>query len=221
MSWPDLSDWWREEVSSDTAYEMVMTPLLIEMLQPEHAKLYLDMGCGEGRIMRTISESGYLVHGLDISESTVSDIGLPVVVGEADSLPLQDDSYDGVFLVLMLEHVQNHVRVFAESARVTRAGGVLALVCNHPVWTAPDSTPITDNDGEVLWRPGDYFSDGSSRVPAGESEVIFHHRTMAALLNAAADAGWSLEHMIEQPHHEFTDQAGIPRLLACRWSLLA
>jgi len=43
---------------------------------------------------------------------------------------------------------------------------------------------------------------------------------MASLLNAAADAGWSLEEMVEQPHHNYEDQTGIPRLLACRWRLL-
>ena len=42
---------------------------------------------------------------------------------------------------------------------------------------------------------------------------------MSVLLNGAADAGWSLEQMIERPHHEFYDQIGIPRLLACRWGL--
>jgi hypothetical protein len=41
---------------------------------------------------------------------------------------------------------------------------------------------------------------------------------MAMLLNAAADVDWHLEQMIEQPHHEFEEQAGIARLLACRWS---
>ncbi len=100
-----------------------------------------------------------------------------------------------------------------------RSGGVLALVINHPMWTAPESTPITDADGEVLWRPGEYFSSGSSEVPAGEGSVTFHHRTTAALLGTAAEFGWNLESIVETPHHELDDQRGIPRLLACRWRL--
>ena len=94
------------------------------------------------------------------------------------------------------------------------------MVINHPMWTAPDSTPITDADGEVLWRPGEYFSPNSTDVPTGQGIVTFHHRTMASFLNKAAEAGWSLEHMIERPHHELEDQGGVPRLLACRWRLL-
>jgi hypothetical protein len=91
---------------------------------------------------------------------------------------------------------------------------------NHPVWTAPGSTPITDIDGETLWRPGAYFSPGKTTEPAGEHRVVFHHRTTAELVNSAADAGWSLERMLEAPHHDLTGQEGIPRLLACRWRLL-
>jgi hypothetical protein len=82
------------------------------------------------------------------------------------------------------------------------------------------STPITDTDGEVFWRPGEYFSLGYTDQPAGGSTVRFHHRSMSDLLNAAARAGWALDEMIEQPHHDLEDQKGIPRLLACRWHLV-
>lgn len=220
MSWADLSDWWRQEVANDPAYETVVTPLLLEILHPEPSSRYLDLGCGEGRVMRALARIGSLAEGIDVSWTLLSGMDQPTVVGKADQLPIREGTYDGVYMVLVLEHVRNHARVFAEAARVTKPGGVMALVCNHPIWTAPRSTPISDPDGEVLWRPGDYFSDGSSEVPAGDQTVTFHHRSMASLLSAAAEAGWSLERMIEQPHHEFENQAGIPRLLACRWSLL-
>lgn len=218
MSWTFLTEWWLTEISDDPAYADVVTPLLLQVLSPESGNLYLDVGCGEGRVMRVVAETGATVHGLDINPDLARHAG-HAVVADICGIPFKDDAYDGVYSVLTLEHVADHQPFFAEAARVTKPGGVLAVVLNHPVWTAPDSTPISDVDGEVLWRPGDYFSNGSSEVPAGESTVVFHHHSMADLLNAASDAGWSLEHMIERPHHEFEDQAGIPRLLACRWRL--
>lgn len=219
MSWTFPAEWWLFEISGDHAYEDVVTPLLLEVLQPIRGKTYADLGCGEGRVMRAVAKSGATVHGIDINHDLARHAA-PAAVADVGALPFRDDAYDGVYSALTLEHVADHVAFFTEAARVTNQGGVLAMVTNHPVWTAPDSTPISDADGEVLWRPGDYFSNGSSEVPAGESTIVFHHRSMADLLNAASDAGWSLEHMIEQPHHEFEDQAGIPRLLACRWRLL-
>jgi SAM-dependent methyltransferase len=219
VSWSELSVWWREEIAGDTAYEAVVTPLLLAVFDPQPRRLYLDLGCGEGRVMRSVASVGASVHGLDMSYDLAAGVS-GTVVARLPGIPMRDDVYDGVYTVLTLEHLEDHRALFAETARVTRPGGVMAVVINHPIWTAPGSTPISDSDGEVLWRPGEYFSLGSSEVAAGLGTVTFHHRTMADLLNAAADACWGLEQMIERPHHEFGDQAGIPRLLACRWRLL-
>jgi 2-polyprenyl-3-methyl-5-hydroxy-6-metoxy-1,4-benzoquinol methylase len=216
VNWTELTEWWLAEVSEDPAYAGVVTPLLLKILGPEHDLTYLDVGCGEGRVMRAVAESGATVHGLDINVALARRARL-AMVGHALEIPARDAGYDGVYSVLTLEHIPEHDRFFAEMARVTKPGGVLAVVINHPTWTAPGSTPISDSDGEILWRTGEYFSDGSSDIQAGEGTITFHHRSMSALLNAAANAGWNLEQMVEQPHHDFEDQAGIPRLLACRW----
>lgn len=219
MSWSRCAEWWRSEVAGDPAYDAVVTPLLLEALQPDDGLQYLDVGCGEGRVMRSVAETGGLVIGVDLSLDMVRGVSR-AVVGDAVALPFASEVFDAVYCVLALEHVVDHVDFFVEAARVTKSAGALALVVNHPVWTAPASTPITDDDGEVLWRPGEYFSAGTSELPAGDETVTFHHRSMADLLNSAARAGWSLQRMLERPHHELEGQSGIPRLLACRWSLL-
>jgi len=216
VSWHDLSEWWLAEVGGDASYEEVVTPLLLEVLDPKPDHTYLDLGVGEGRVMRAVRRRGATTYGIDLSE-TLARIAGDSVVAELPMIPMRSDAYDSVYCVLSLEHIEDHVGYFAETARVTRGDGVLALVMNHPVWTAPDSTPITDEDGEVLWRSGSYFTEGASQISAGAVAVTFYHRPMGALLTAAASANWCLERMIEQPHHESHDQSGIPRLLACRW----
>lgn len=220
MAWSRLSEWWRQELASDPAYDEVVTPLLLEIVEPRAGNLYLDIGCGEGRVMRTLSGMGIDVIGIELSVELAARAGSGVVVAGVPPLPLQDDSADGCYLVLVLEHLADHRRLFAETRRVVRPGGTMAVVMNHPVWTAPGSTPITDADDEILWRPGDYFSGGVSEFSAGDLTIWFHHRTTATLLSAAADQGWSLEQMSERPHHDLPGQEGIPRLLACRWRLL-
>lgn len=194
--------------------------MLMRALSPQPGQTYLDIGCGEGRVMGVVAKAGARALGIDLSHTLATLATKPVAVARARSLPLKKNSCDGAYSVLTLEHVPDHSDFFEEAARVVKPGGSLALVMNHPVWTSPDSTPITDTDGEVLWRPGDYFSHGSTTYPAGEGSIVFHHRSLASLLNVAAEAKWSLEHVEEAPHHELDDQAGIPRLLACRWRLL-
>lgn len=223
MSWSELSRWWVDEVAGDPAYEQVVTPMLLEALRPTTGAIYLDLGSGDGRVMREVVKTGAAVHGLDISPELAgrSSQWGPTIVGSLPDLGfIEGRPYDGAYSVLVIEHLPDHEAFFRSVAAVVVSGGVLALVMNHPVWTAPSSSPITDSDGEVLWRPGDYFSSGTTEEPAGEGRVTFHHRTLSSLLNAAADAGWALERMVEAPHHEFEDQQGIPRLLTCRWRLL-
>ncbi len=220
MTWSELGEWWVSEIADDPAYESVVTPLALELLRPEKGKTYLDLGSGEGRVMRSVTAAGAMAHGVELNPvlALLSAEAGPTIVAELPGLEfLRDDSYDGAYCVLVVEHLVEYTRLFIEVARVVRPGGVLALVMNHPTWTAPGSTPISDTDGETLWRPGAYFSEGSIEEPAGSAKVVFHHRTMADLFNAAARAGWSLDRMIELPHHELEDQAGIPRLLGARW----
>lgn len=222
MTWSELGEWWVSEIVADPAYESVVTPLLLDVLMPKPAKTYLDLGSGEGRVMRAVAGRGSAVHGVELNPqlARLSSGAGPTMVGELPGLAfVADDSYDGAYCVLVLEHLKDHRALFAEIARVVRPGGVLALVANHPVWTAPESTPISDLDGETLWRPGRYFEEGTTEEPAGGHRVTFHHRTMSDLLTSAAEVGWNLVRMVEVPHHELEDQAGIPRLLAIRWVL--
>lgn len=220
MSWSGLGEWWRDELAGDPAYEEVVTPLLLEVLSPRPGELLLDVGCGEGRVMRTFRARGAAVVGVEASPELAAEAGPGTVVAVVPPLPIEDDTVDHACMVLVLEHLPDHEAVFAEAARVVRPGGSLTVVMNHPVWTAPGSTPITDTDGEILWRPGGYFTEGMSHIAAGKGTVVFHHRSMAAILGTAAQAGWSLQQMTERPHHDLPGQEGIPRLLGCRWRLI-
>lgn len=219
MPWLELGEWWIEELADDPAYETVITPLLLEVLAPEAASLYLDLGSGEGRVMRAVEATGARVVGVEWNER-LARASAPVVVARLPELPVADRVADGVYAVLVLEHLADHSSFFAEAARVTKRGGVLAVAMNHPVWTAPGSTPVGDVDGETLWRPGKYFEPGDTDVPTRGHDVVFHHRSLADLLTTAASSGWALEAMIERPHHQPEEMPGVPRLLGSRWRLL-
>lgn len=230
--WDDaLADWWVREVAADPVYADEVVPLAMGMLEPHPGGRYLELGCGEGEVMRAIARSGGRAMGCDLSENLARRAAAagPVVVCRLPDLSwLRDGCVDGACAVLVLEHLDRPEPLFAEAARIVRPGGVLALVANHPAYTAPGSGPLVDpEDGEVLWRWGPYMEEGWSEEPAGEGSVVFHHRTLGALLTAAAGAGWCLVRMVE---HGVGDrraaedsllavQRQIPRLLAVRWVL--
>lgn len=217
MSWPELAHWWLSEIEADPAYESVVTPLVLDILAPRSGSQYADLGSGDGRVARSVRGSGARVVGVDMAEELAGRLEAPVVVADLFRIPARDRSLDGAYAVLVLEHLSDHRAFFKETSRIVKEGGSLAIVSNHPVWTAPGSTPIQDEDGEILWRPGEYFATGVTEVDVAGGSVVFHHRSMGELLRGASDGGWSLERMIERPHHSFEGQSSIPRLLAIRW----
>lgn len=228
MGWKSLARWWIEELESDPAYEEEIYPLLLELLDPQPGATYLDLGCGTGRMLAKLGETGAVGIGCDFNERLLKlAVGSGPVIRAA--LPelgwIKPGSVDGAYVGLVLEHLPDEVELFVQTARAVMPGGALALVINHPVWTAPQSSPVDSRDGEVLWRPGRYFGRGFSDEPAGNRKVRFYHRTLADLLNAASAAGWDLMTITERgisdrqiervPDYE--GQEHISRLLGARW----
>jgi SAM-dependent methyltransferase len=228
MGWDQLDSWWLEELDNDPAYEEEITPQLVRLLTPRPGKRYLDLGCGTGRVMTALQSAGALAVGIDLNINLLriaSRLG-PVVQGVLPSLTwARAQSFDGAYLGLVLEHLEDEAGLFRESARVVKPGGVLAMVINHPIWTAPGSSPIEEESGEVLYRPGTYFGRGSTDEPAGRRTVRFYHRPTAALMTSASESGWDLSVMEEsglspsqlERWPNFRGQEQIPRLLGVAW----
>ncbi|MEX0947052.1 MAG: class I SAM-dependent methyltransferase [Acidimicrobiia bacterium] len=226
--WPALGAWWLEELSGDPAYEEEVYPWLLDLLAPVDGDLILDIGCGDGRLMAKLSGTGASVIGCDFNRlllTKASAVG-PVVAAKLPQLTwVRRGSFDKALVGLVLEHLPDERDFFQQAAAVVRRDGVMAMVINHPVWTAPKSSPMEDSSGETLWRPGVYFGRGYSDEPAGRQTVRFYHRTMSDLLNAASDAGWDLERLEEkgisaaqvERYPEYAGQEHIPRLLGAKW----
>ncbi|MEX2323463.1 MAG: methyltransferase domain-containing protein [Acidimicrobiia bacterium] len=223
----DLADWWIGESASDPVYRTQVLPLALALLDPRPGERYLDLGCGEGPLLRELAGVGATAIGMDASVALARRAAdhSPTVVGLMPELGfIRDRAVDGVAIVLVLEHVEDAGRLLAEAHRVTRPGGALVLVVNHPLLTAPGSGPFLDpDDGEVLWRWGSYLSGTHTDEPAGDGTVRFHHRSLSELMSAAASAGWALQRMTEvgyDPHGAdplFAVQSEVPRLLGARW----
>jgi len=97
----------------------------------------LDLGCGEAILAGHFSARGFATVGLDLSfrrlrsAARVDPRGL-FVAGLAEELPFADGSFDVVFANALLHHAADASRVLHEAVRVTRAGGVMAVVEPNP-----------------------------------------------------------------------------------------
>jgi len=114
----------------------------------------LEIGCGEGRVARELSDLGHHVTVTDIAprllaaaEAAHSADGY--VLADAAQLPFDDASFDRVVAYNMLMDVADMPAVIAEAARVLSPGGTLTVSIVHPFtdrgrFTGPDvDAPFT------------------------------------------------------------------------------
>jgi SAM-dependent methyltransferase len=94
----------------------------------------LEVGCGRGELAARLgSELGCAVDAVDQSERMVALArarGVDAVVGDAQSLPFEDGSFDAAVAAWMLFHVPDVERALGELARVLRPGGRLVVATN-------------------------------------------------------------------------------------------
>ena len=94
----------------------------------------LEVGPGPGELSaRIAAELGAEVVALDVSERMVElarERGVDARVGDVQSLPFEDGSFDTVVAAWMLYHVPDLDRGLAEIARVLAPGGRLVAVTN-------------------------------------------------------------------------------------------
>ena len=94
----------------------------------------LDVGCAEGEGMDIIKKyhPKSRVHGVELVPERVKrakERGRDVVVGDAQAIPKEDESYDLVTFTHVLEHCPDPVAALREAGRVLKPGGtVFAIV---------------------------------------------------------------------------------------------
>ena len=139
----------------------------------------LDLGCGPGDETRTLAAGllpGGRAVGLDLSQAMIdvarsrvagSDLTVEFDIGDAQSLPFADGTFDACRTERMLIHVPEPRRALAEIVRVTRPGGRVGVI------DADMETIVFDSSDRPLTRRvvsslADSFQNGwiGRRLPA-------------------------------------------------------
>jgi len=89
----------------------------------------LDAGAGRGAYRDILKDFSQDYFGMDVSPS-----GATSVVGDVQTLPLTNESFDTVFCSQVLEHVPEPWSAIAEMYRVLNPGGDLILTVPHISW---------------------------------------------------------------------------------------
>ena len=135
-----------------------------DRLSKEGHEPVLDLGCGEGRLMRQLRQRGTQVIGLDRSATMLSAVSGPRVRGEATRLPARDCSFGGVAALYVLYHLADPSQAIGESYRTLRPGG-LFVACAPSRYDNPElmsvlrQSPMTFDAENGPGIVGEIFQD--------------------------------------------------------------
>jgi 2-polyprenyl-3-methyl-5-hydroxy-6-metoxy-1,4-benzoquinol methylase len=98
---------------------------------PEPGARLLDVGCGEGQMLRRFERLGWNAQGVDpdpVAVATGRAQGLSIVEGDVASQHYAAESFDAVSMNHVIEHVFDPLAVLTEISRILKVGGKLVLV---------------------------------------------------------------------------------------------
>jgi SAM-dependent methyltransferase len=129
----------------------------------------LDVGSGRGYLQ----DIAHNYTGLDISSSVARFYHKKFVWGSATAMPFPDNSFQGLWSIMVFEHVPNPEQAFLEVRRVVRDKGMLFLL---PAWNC---TPWAADGYEV--RPYSDFDLAGKIIKASiplRSSIPFKAMTL-------------------------------------------
>lgn len=135
--------------SGKAIHKMETSRLFQSLTFPPTGARVLEVGCGTGRLMREVSDRGYIVDGADASGPMLEEASAKFsemenkpefILCEAAVIPIPDASYDLCYSIRLLNQTESPeyaLRVVNEILRVTKPGGQALIEFvnqNRPRW---------------------------------------------------------------------------------------
>lgn len=190
---PDPISYMTQVAASDSGRAYKRAVLHALSLQPGHVAL--DVGCGPGAdlgdLAAGVSRSGRVI-GVDVHPRMVDEARrrmadqpeVEVRLGDAHALPVEDGSIDRAHADRVLQHLTAPETAIAEMRRVTRPGGLVALV--EPDWA---TLAIAASDLQTSQAFTDYTC----------AEVVRNARIGRQLARLGSGAGFTVQSVTPFP----------------------
>jgi ubiquinone/menaquinone biosynthesis C-methylase UbiE len=205
----------------------ILEQLAILSLLPEvNSATVLDLGCGAGDLCRRISSLGAKrVTGVDISANMLElarkeiPSGVTFLNKAMEDLEFSPETFDLVVSSLAFHYVADLPSLFQKIFQWLKVSGVLLFSMEHPIATCSQGIHggwIKDDSGKTICWPVDYYDQEGRRESHWFVEgVIRYHRTIATIMNALIDSGFTIK-TVKEPVASEEDEKLWPVLKEAR-----
>lgn len=129
----------------------------------------LDLAAGEGAMSQWAQENGFDVTAAEIDRSQFVACGIPCLTVDLNQpLPMQDESFDVVTALEIIEHLENHYQFVREIARVLRPGG-------HVILSTPNEHNLQNRWNYFLTG---FYGDSRHVIDEHDPEMPLRHINM-------------------------------------------
>lgn len=191
----------------------------------------LDVGCGSGALISDLAKIGFNCVGIDISKIGIKrakqiakkrriNKRLSVILGDAENLPLRENSFDLVVCTNVLEHLINPMKSLKEMIRVVEVSGGLIISAPNmgsPIWRANNTIDAFVLIIQFIWakcrgKPfnADKFFEGTYEMKAvgGDKEDLGSFVKLSDILFVLQSCGLRIKVL-----STFGEPRGMRRLL--------
>ena len=113
--------------------EIYINKQLYQLKDLVKGKKIVDIGCGYGKLRKIVEDAGGQWIGIEPFEG-----GAHTVIGDAENLPFENNSFDIAIMDAVLEHIPNASKAISEVSRILKKGGlfigyVAFMECFHEI----------------------------------------------------------------------------------------
>ncbi len=178
---------------------------LNELRRLPQGALILELGCGLGHDGAELLRSGYRLVETDIAPGQLLEAkklhercGLAgkssYLLVDAERLPFEDESFDGIFMVATLHHLPSPLQSLKEIRRVLKPKGILILGTEPNTWQHRTIYPIGGMLLRLMGRRSSEREDISERVSQADQQAEgFSAIDLELLFRDAGFAHWELK----------------------------
>ncbi len=211
------SEWitWARAVGHDGFWEWTWPALQAVLPAPDGPTV--EVGCGEGRVSRSLSAMGHDVVAMERSPTlahAAAEFAAPIGLALADAavLPVRAGSAGLVVACMVLQDLDDLSGAVAEIARILKPGGRLCFAIVHPFSSAQDPERFGSDGPFLVEQP--YLAERGyiDRADRDGRSMTFVsvHRPLSAYIAELHRAGLVVDVMSEH------GRGLVPWLLVCR-----
>lgn len=176
-----------------------MDPRVWRVLGDVQGKTVLDIGCGEGRFSRQLTDRGAITTGLDPTPNLLKRAhelggGATFVDAFADNLPFAGETFDVVLFYLVLIDIEPLEPAIHEAFRVLKPGGKCIIVNLTSMNTASNRLWELDVDGNRIgWHLDNYAESRQITSEWSGIKINNYHRPLSTYLQTFLATGFTLK----------------------------